>query len=429
MGKDYLQRRGSKVLGELLVEKGCIGQEQCDAALEYGRQHGIRLGEALITLGYISRDLLFYVLAEQFGQRPIELESAMVDQELVLRFPRELLVRYQILPLLQVENELTVATSDPQATEGLDLLSALAPHLSIKVHLASADSVRRCLERALAGETGGGRRKERGAEAGKPGSPDYARWIAELCVRRPDCDVIIRTTSQGTKILQENAGGEQQELQGIPITEIGGIRKELLARSQVVDLTHGRAHAWANPQRSMDTPHVLEVQELIDLSGATMRLRAHAMLRGDKSRTMAGEEPLRLVEYASVAELETEIANYCAFSEGAGSVVVFQSVTRSLFLSATVLPFGLADIPAAVAVFKPRVIVFDCPADLETVGNILGLTTSPPRITMCVPAGTEHEHGWVSGFVEQYGPMVIQAEPGGARVIPADEWLNSRKRG
>ncbi len=46
-----MQFKERKRLGEILLERGFINQEQLDKALEVGRQQGARLGRVLMKLG------------------------------------------------------------------------------------------------------------------------------------------------------------------------------------------------------------------------------------------------------------------------------------------------------------------------------------------------------------------------------------------
>ncbi len=54
-------------LGQLFVEKGLLTDLRLEHALEYQGEHGGRLGEILVSLGYVTSTALTRVLAEQYG--------------------------------------------------------------------------------------------------------------------------------------------------------------------------------------------------------------------------------------------------------------------------------------------------------------------------------------------------------------------------
>src|SRR4051812_8404692 len=146
MATAFLDRVSNKALGQLLVEKGLLAPEQLEEALALGKSEDIRVGEALLRLGYITREALSYMLGEQYGIKPMELHPSMLDPKLLRRFPLEVLQEHQVLPLIEIGNELVVVVSDPNDTAGLKELASLAPGYSIAPQLADAGQLRRCLE-------------------------------------------------------------------------------------------------------------------------------------------------------------------------------------------------------------------------------------------------------------------------------------------
>ena len=54
-------------LGELLVERGLLSRAQLDLALTEQQRTGIRLGEVLVSMGFVSESVLAGMLLEQVG--------------------------------------------------------------------------------------------------------------------------------------------------------------------------------------------------------------------------------------------------------------------------------------------------------------------------------------------------------------------------
>src|SRR5688500_18811447 len=102
----FLDRVSNKALGEMLIEKGTLSTTQVDEALQVSREKGIRLGEALVLLGYITRDALGYAIGEQYGLQPMELQPSMIDHELISRFDHNLLSAHSMLPLIEIGDQM-----------------------------------------------------------------------------------------------------------------------------------------------------------------------------------------------------------------------------------------------------------------------------------------------------------------------------------
>ena len=52
-------------LGDLLISRGVITQDQLDEALIYQQQHQLTLGKALVALGYINKSKVRRTLIKQ----------------------------------------------------------------------------------------------------------------------------------------------------------------------------------------------------------------------------------------------------------------------------------------------------------------------------------------------------------------------------
>ena len=110
----------SSRLGELLVKEKLITQEQLTKALEYQRQHGCRLGMALMKLGLTSEDEVTEILSRQYGVPSINLKYYEVDPTVINLIPQDTAVRYQIVPLSRVGSTLTIAMTDPTNVFAMD---------------------------------------------------------------------------------------------------------------------------------------------------------------------------------------------------------------------------------------------------------------------------------------------------------------------
>ena len=65
-------------LGDLLIKRGAITQDQLDEALIYQQQHQLTLGKALVSLGYINKSKVRRTLIKQHWLRKIAAVTALV---------------------------------------------------------------------------------------------------------------------------------------------------------------------------------------------------------------------------------------------------------------------------------------------------------------------------------------------------------------
>ena len=110
-------------LGALLVHKGLITREQLEATLTEAPP-GSRIGELLVSRQLVDEQDIAKALADQYGQRFLELSSSPPDPEIARLLPEQLARRYNAIPVRQLDNGLLlVAFVDPTDLRVLDELS------------------------------------------------------------------------------------------------------------------------------------------------------------------------------------------------------------------------------------------------------------------------------------------------------------------
>ncbi|MFZ8860608.1 MAG: glycosyltransferase, partial [Thermocrinis sp.] len=122
-------------IGELLLSKGLITQEQLEEALDYQKRYGGRLGWILASLGYIRRIDLFKALAEHFGFefiQDIETLKKLIDPELLTKFDPQELAKFEVIPAKQNKEEITIITSYPGSQRLYQFLGKHFPNMKYK---------------------------------------------------------------------------------------------------------------------------------------------------------------------------------------------------------------------------------------------------------------------------------------------------------
>ena len=106
-------------LGDLLVQKGLVAQEQLKAALHAQVGGNRRLGYLLIKMGILSSDQLLETLSEQLGLPIVDVKGEF-SPEVRGVLPRYLCRKYSVIPLrLKDNNMLSMAMVDPLDDEAI----------------------------------------------------------------------------------------------------------------------------------------------------------------------------------------------------------------------------------------------------------------------------------------------------------------------
>ena len=119
--------RKSLRIGELLVQKGVVSQDQVRIALIEQKRNRDHLGKILVRLGFATEAVILDVLGGALGQQKADLSKVVVDGEAISMIPKDLARRFHILPLTYEanRNRLTMAMADTFNVVALDQITAL----------------------------------------------------------------------------------------------------------------------------------------------------------------------------------------------------------------------------------------------------------------------------------------------------------------
>jgi hypothetical protein len=162
-------------LGEMLVERGLLTQEQLDSALRDHRSMPKSLGRSLIDLGYIKERDLVSALAEQAGLDFVDLSEYQIDPVVAALLPDQLARRYRAIPIGESDGKLLVAMPDPANLYALDDIRTVTDR-EIQPVVALASDVEHALDTLAA------------SSMGDLGSAPYQSERAALDAVRPDVD-------------------------------------------------------------------------------------------------------------------------------------------------------------------------------------------------------------------------------------------------
>ncbi len=115
-------------IGEILVRKRLISWEQLEECLNEQNKTREMTGEILIKKGYISAQLFYMALADQYGLKFVDLRRAHVNPKAIERVPRSVAEKYLLIPLEIMKDTLIIGISNPMKVlpeEELGKLSGL----------------------------------------------------------------------------------------------------------------------------------------------------------------------------------------------------------------------------------------------------------------------------------------------------------------
>lgn len=114
----FFKRSSARMkVGEVLLQKGVIQPAVLQQALALQKKSGDRLGQILVSHGFINRLLLSEALADQFWLPHIDLRKLPSDPEIVKRMDGSLCRRLGCVPVRLQQGCLIVAITDPTRVE------------------------------------------------------------------------------------------------------------------------------------------------------------------------------------------------------------------------------------------------------------------------------------------------------------------------
>ena len=113
-----------KKLGEILIERGIIDEDQLNSALAYQRAWGHRLGAALLAKGFVTEGQLTRVLGEELSIPVVDLSEAEPDWDAIRLLDARFCEAHELFPVALDESRgrkrLTCAMGDPLNVAALD---------------------------------------------------------------------------------------------------------------------------------------------------------------------------------------------------------------------------------------------------------------------------------------------------------------------
>ncbi len=135
-------------LGEALLRLGYVDATQLEQALELQKtERSMPLGRLLIRMGFLTREQLNNALARKMGYPVVDVSQFPIQNDALLKVPKQAARRLAVLPLLLRANLLVVATGDPTRNAVLEELGFMVQGRVVAV-LGDEEDIKRVTESA-----------------------------------------------------------------------------------------------------------------------------------------------------------------------------------------------------------------------------------------------------------------------------------------
>jgi type IV pilus assembly protein PilB len=132
-------------LGEILVERKTLTQDQLREGIERQQRSRKRLGEILMDLGFADADSVLDGLSAQLGVPPTRVNSFTVTPEALSCLSERIARKYTAVPMIKTGSTLVIATANPRDLQALDDLR-FAAGCEIQTMIALESEIQQALE-------------------------------------------------------------------------------------------------------------------------------------------------------------------------------------------------------------------------------------------------------------------------------------------
>ncbi len=142
-------------LGDMLIEKGYISEEDLKKALEIQKAQNYRykLGEILIQEGFINEKELTNFLSDQLGIEIVDLYGEEIDFELLVKYPLNFLKAHKVIPFKEDAQEIYLAVLDPLNYDAIEHIERINPAKPVKIFITLKQEINYILDRLELMET------------------------------------------------------------------------------------------------------------------------------------------------------------------------------------------------------------------------------------------------------------------------------------
>lgn len=136
-----LTKENEKELLGILKEYGYLTEDKLKKALAEQKERDEGIGRLLVKMGFISQECLNWALSRVLNIPYVHISPEMIDSNLIMDISADFLREHCLIPMLKVENELTVVMADPTDFEAIKEVQNKHLGCEIRVCLGTAVNI------------------------------------------------------------------------------------------------------------------------------------------------------------------------------------------------------------------------------------------------------------------------------------------------
>jgi type II secretory ATPase GspE/PulE/Tfp pilus assembly ATPase PilB-like protein len=229
-------------VGEALLRLGYINQTQLDAALEKQKtDRSAPLGQLLLGMGFVTQHDLNTALVRKMGYPVVDPASFPIDAEVTLKVSFAVAQRLHIMPLMRRNNMWVIAMTDPTLRATLDELEFIL-QARIAAVLADTNRITKAQQDAY-GKLG---------QADKPLSFDAARPLELVIKHSHQPQSSGGTASQLLETLEQDVAHEVQEEKPIEQSDNSLVRlvNQMIVEAHAQDVSDIHIETRPSPHKT-----------------------------------------------------------------------------------------------------------------------------------------------------------------------------------
>lgn len=141
-----------KRLGDILIDSGIISESQLMEAIKYQKEHFIKLGEAFVQLGYVTKVQIAETLSIQLKIPMVDLIDEQVDRAVAKLIPQNVARKYNLIPFKMVNEMISLAISNPFDLHAIDDIKFITKK-GLELFIADEDSINWAIDKYYADES------------------------------------------------------------------------------------------------------------------------------------------------------------------------------------------------------------------------------------------------------------------------------------
>jgi type IV pilus assembly protein PilB len=126
-------------LGDLLIQSGVLTKQQLEVGLKYQEKMGIRLGDALVKLNFITEEVMKQTLCTQLNIAFLDFANITLKPELSKLINKNYALKHGVVPIVTIGNTMTLLMDDPTNTELIEELQQITGYTINVVTSTKAD--------------------------------------------------------------------------------------------------------------------------------------------------------------------------------------------------------------------------------------------------------------------------------------------------